>query len=209
MRQPLKTGLVVIVAYLLWTTWMSRSAAVALEPSGYTLTYTMTWGWGMDEKISLSRFGGWWSRHSSEWFSVWDKPYNSGASVYRSADGGSYFFAVGYKLWKFELSSGALTSYCDSKTLPYTSLGTQIATATSYRTVAAIDPGAQSREEYVEPAQQSGPVPASPPDSKYYANLKYLGRFGLVRSGGRGNEVRFVPANHAPEPRLGLFANCG
>jgi hypothetical protein len=208
MRRLVIIALMAIAGYVLWTLWMTRSTTIALEPSGYKLTYTMAWGWGMGEKISFSRFGMF--GNSSEWVPIFDKPYNSGVSLYRSAEGDTYFLSAGLRFFKFEALSGNLTSYCHSDMLTYTTLGTHLSTSKSYKAAdEAIDPGGPNLFSYIEPDQQSGTIPTSPPNSRYYANLKYLGKFGLVRSSGRGNEVRFVPADISSEPRFGLGVNCG
>jgi hypothetical protein len=202
MRRLVVIGLAAIAVYALWTYWTTRSTTIKLGPSGYNLTYTMSWVEGMDEKVSFSSVGGLFPGPSSEWVMILQKPYNSGVVLYRSAEGDTYFLGAGYKFWKFEPSLRTLRSFCNPKMLTYTALGTQL--SQSHESA-----GGQDLFSYIEPDQKGGPVPNTPPDSRYYSGLKYLGKFGLVRSSGRGNEVRFVPADNAPEPSLGLSVNCG
>jgi hypothetical protein len=207
MRQLAIIAMVVIASYTLWTFWMTRSTTIELAPTSYQLTYTIVWGWGMDEKISVSRVRSW-SEDSSEWISIWKKPYNSGASLYRSTDGNTYLIGTGYSVLRFAPALGSLSRDCD-RHLALTGIGEQLLKPKAYEIEKAIDPYGQRLFTYIEPDQKSGAIPVSPPDSKYYANFKYLGKFGLVRSGGRGDEVRFVSADHAPEPRLSLGTGCG
>lgn len=186
---------------------MTRSATVVLEPSRYNLTYTLAWGWGMKERFSIKPAGALISGSSSVWIEIWRKPYNSGVALYRSADGAIYYLGLSYRLFWFQ--DGTLRSSCDRADLPaYTPLGAQLAKAREHQTMETLDPRAEHLFRYIESGQM-GPIPPSPPDSRYYANLKYVGRFGLVRATGRGSEAGFVPADKGPEPRLGLDPSCG
>ncbi|GLK67405.1 hypothetical protein GCM10008179_10430 [Hansschlegelia plantiphila] len=199
----------IAASYVAWGLLMTRSKTVRLEDSGFSLSYMMAWGWGMDERLSLTRRWFDFSGPSSEWLSLWKKPYNSGVAIYRSKENGEYYFGAIYRLFTLDTKSGELRSSCDSEGAPRRSeLGERLAKAERVD-ADRIDPASEHLFRYVERDQSHGEIPASPPDSKYYVDLRYLGRFGLVRSGGRGNEIRFVPPEQASEPRLALETSCG
>jgi hypothetical protein len=161
----------------------------------------------MEEKFSLAPVDALWPGPSSEWLEIWKKPYNSGIAVYLS-EAGAYYFGTYYRIYIFDPSQGTLKASCHPKDVPArTPLATQLEGFS--REDDTIDPGAKQPFSFVEAEHESVSIPTSPPSSRYYANLKYLGRFGLVRSGGRGGKVIFVSAGRAPEPRLGLRINCG
>ncbi|MFT4182927.1 MAG: hypothetical protein QM636_13535 [Rhizobium sp.] len=191
---------------------MTRSAMISLEPTPYNLTYTMAWGWGMEERFSVTQVEALLSGSSSGWIDIWKKPDNSGLTLYRTLDGRTYYLGLSYQLFWFYVPSGTLVASCDKRNIPaYTSLGEQVSKLKDYEAIEALDPGSRHLFQYVE-TDQRGTIPISPPNSRYYADLQYLGRFGLIRSenrGSRGNGVAFAPANMAPEPRLGLDFSCG
>ena len=182
---------------------LTRSVTVPLEGSGYDLTYTVAWGWGMEEKFRLAPAGSSGPDLSSGWREIWDKPYNSGMALYRSQDGATYYLGMSYNVFEFKVSSGNLTVFCDRKGLverfpdaPAEHGGEFVA-------------GAPRLQRYVYERLQPR-IPSAPPDSKFYVNLKYLGKFGVTQSGGwRGDGVSFVPADDTSEPRNGLDGSCG
>jgi len=195
--------------FFIWKAGMTHSAAVNLQPVPYSLTYTMAWGLGMDERFAIRRTGSLWFEQSSGWIELWKKPYNSGLALYRSSNGDAYYLGLTYKLFIFDPSSGALWTSCDTDSIPaYTPLGEQLSRSENYEVQEVLDPKAPHLFEYIE-INQLGAMPASPPKSRYYADLEYLGKFGLIRSRGRGSKVGFTPADRAPEPRLGLDFSCG
>lgn len=203
---------VVCLVYAGWHFAMTRSSAIRLEPAGYELTYSMAWGWGMEERLTLKRFGALWPSQSSEWTEIWKRPYHSGMVVYVGDDGSTYYFGTGYGLHFFQPKSGAYWSTCDKGSIPSrTALGERLSFFGSNAAEEDLDPGAPRLFEYIQANESSGAIPASPPASRYYAGLRYLGRFGLAATNGRGrgDEVRFVPAGTSLEPRLGLQFNCG
>lgn len=209
MRRLIIILVIIVAIYAIWSAVMRRSETVRLEPAGYELSYTIAWGWGIDEKLSLSRIGALLPGLSSEWIEIWKKPYNSGLAVYHS-DGGTYYFGSIYKLFIFEPSQGTLRASCNPHDVPArTPFGTQLSNLGADKADETIDPGGRHLFSYVEADQKNGSIPALPPNSRYYAGLKYLGKFGLVRSGGRGSDIRFVPPSSAPEPRLALEVHCG
>ncbi|KEA06623.1 hypothetical protein CN09_06435 [Rhizobium rhizogenes] len=210
MRRSVAIGLMLICgAYFLWKAQMTRAASISLEPTPYNLTYTMVWGWGMEQRFSITPIGALLSGPSSGWMDIWKEPYNSGLALYRTLDGRTYYLGLSYQLFWFHAPSEALVATCDKRNIPaYTSLGEQISKLTDYKAIEALDPGARHLFQYVE-TDQRGTIPKMPPNSRYYANLQYLGKFGLVGAQGRGDEVGFAPAGKAPEPRLGLDFSCG
>ena len=206
----------VCVVYAVWHTVMTRSTTIPLASTGYELTYSMAWGWGMEERLSLQEPGALWPAQSSKWIEIWERPYNSGMVVYVSDDGQTYYFGTGYSLYFFEPSRSALWTTCDKDDIPKrTPFAERLSQYGSDPANEDVDPGAPRLLQYIQPNEASGTIPTSPLPSRYYAGLRYLGKFGLVapdgrgRGRGRGDEVRFVPAGNSPEPRLGLQVSCG
>ena len=190
----------------------TRSSTVQLTRDGYSLTFKMRWGWGMEESFQFTANNDGWlsSGSSSPWIEILAKPYRSGLAVYVSADNRSYYVGTGYQLFIMETQSGDLQATCSASDVPpYTMLGKQLSNSRTRGEADGINPGGKDLFEYIEPEQLSGKTSTEPPASKYYANIKYLGKFGLVRSGGRGNEIRFVSSDIIPEPRMALNPNCG
>lgn len=149
--------------------------------------------------------------HSSEWNKIWKKPYNSGLAVYRSVAEEIYYLGSEYGVLIFDPTLGTLKRTCNQSDMPKaipSGLPVPAPTSNALKAAAAKD---QSRYlfEYIEVDQMSGDISATPPNSKFYLDLKYLGRFGLVRSDGRGSEVRFVTPETAPEPYWGISKLCG
>jgi hypothetical protein len=188
-----------------WIYNTRRAATVSLEGTGYELRYTMAWGWGMEQKLDVARVRAWRPQTSSAWIETWKRPYNSGAAVYRSEDGNTFYLGTIYNLMVFHPKEGHLLEIYSQDGVPErTTLGTMIKSAASYDTKKSIDPAAQHLFRYVEPEQRTGPIPSDPPMSKYYTGLRYLGRFGLLRAPWRGGPPQFVPAGEEAEPQLAL-----
>ncbi|TBB69186.1 hypothetical protein [Rhizobium ruizarguesonis] len=103
-------GMVCLV-YAAWHVAMTRSTTIRLEPAGYELTYSMAWGWGMEERWTIRKFGALWSSPSSKWTEIWKKPYNSGMVVYASDDGQTYYFGTGYGLHFFQAETRGLLDH--------------------------------------------------------------------------------------------------
>ena len=211
MRSRVIAGLAILGAvYGLWHFAMTRTASTRLPGDTYTLSLAMAWGWGMEERIAIRRIGALWPGPSSGWIELWKRPYNSGLSVYRSTENGTYYLGALYQLYIFEPGSGTLRASCNIEDVPpRTVLGEQLSSRETTASDAQVDPGTVGLFNYIGNDEETGDIPPDPPDSTYYRNLKYLGKFGLVRSEGRGNEVRFVPANRGREPRLSLDIRCG
>ncbi|MGF9563518.1 hypothetical protein [Neorhizobium sp. JUb45] len=215
---PVLVLLLIGAAYAGWRVFLTRSVTIRLEPAGYELTYTMAWDTSMRERVTLSKVGSPFQGASSEWIELWKRPYDSGLSVYRNQDGSRYYLGTVYKLLIFEPASGSLSSHCNPDAAPArTDLGAQLEFYNSHEVRESLDPGGRDLFEYIEEDQVSGAVPDDPPESRYFTGLQYLGRFGLVRppkswpgsGAGRGDEIRFVPAGHAPEPQGSLVSRCG
>lgn len=210
-RVFLLTGAVVFT-YAVWHVTMTRSTTIRLAPAGYDLTYSMAWGLGMKERLTLKKVGALWSSQSSAWTEIWKKPYNSGMVVYLSEDGKTYYFGTGYGLHFFQPEQGEYWTSCHRGNIPkLTPLAERLSLSRSKTVDEDIDPGAPRLFEYLRENESSGVVPDSLPASRYYVGLKYIGKFGLVATTRqrRGDEVRFVPAGSSMEPRLGLQFSCG
>ncbi|WP_434712342.1 hypothetical protein NMA58_03420 [Rhizobium sp. YTUHZ045] len=193
----------VCLVYAAWHAAMVRSTTIRLEPAGYQLTYSVAWGLGMEERFALKKLGAVWPSQSSEWTKIWKKPYNSGMVVYVSDDGKTYYFGTGYRLHFFQPERDAYWTTCHNGSIPKrTPLAERLSFFGSDPADEGIDPGAPRLFEYVRANEASGEIRGSPPASRYYAGLKYLGRFGLVattKGRGRGEEVGFVPAGTSLE----------
>jgi hypothetical protein len=194
---------------------MWRSTTVDIQPQEYSLAYTVAWGMGMDQRLTLERDGSPWAVASTGWIELWDKPYNSGAVVYASEDGQTYLIGTGYKLFFLSPRREVLWTSCNQDVIPKRTLfAERLSIEGRERLDEQIDPGALSVHRFIRVDELAGEVPAAPPQSRYYLGLRYLGRFGIVWpergiEPNRGNEVRFVPASNSPEPRLGLQFSCG
>ncbi len=201
---------VIGLGYFVWHQIMERSATIALQSSDYKLTFTMAWGFGMKERLTLNKAGAPWQSVSSEWIEIWKKPYNSGAVVYASTDGQTYYIGTSYKLGVLVPEKGTFIMTCDNKLIPErTPLGKRLSLYGNAKSDENIAPDASRFPDYIEKNQFSETSPASSPPSKYYVGLLYIGRFGVVRGSGRGSEVSFVTPNNAAEPRVSLYHHCG
>jgi hypothetical protein len=215
MRRAIIGCCVIGLCYFAWQTFTRRSTTVDIQPPEYSIAYTVAWGMGMDQRLTLERDGIPWAVASTGWVELWDKPYNSGAVMYASEDGETYFFGTGYKLFSLSPKSGVLWSSCEQDVIPKrTPFAERLSVEGRERLDEQIDPGALGVHRFIRGDELAGKVPAAPPQSRYYSGLRYLGRFGIVRpepgvDPRRGNEVRFVPAGNSPEPRLGLQFSCG
>jgi len=205
-------GMAILSGGAAWRSAMRSSTTVTLDQTGYELTYTIAWGWGMDERIDLSRAGAWLPGPTSGWEWIWKKPYNSGVVVYRSDDGKTYYLGLTRNLFRFEPATGTLKEVTEIEDRPpFTPLAEKISSMRRHEEIDAADPGAPWFPAAV-PAGFRSVVPTSPPRSRYYRGLSYLGRFGvlLLRDGPlrdgsmRGDGTAFAPADATPEPRLPL-----
>lgn len=170
---------IVCFIYAVWHAAMTRSLTIRLETAGYELTYSMSWGLSMEERLSLRKFGGLWSSPTSEWTDIWKKPYNSGVVVYVSDDGQTYYFGIGYKLDVFQPKQGAYWTTCDSENVPRRTPFAERLSAGGYDAADdEIDANRRQLFEYINADDSSSAVPSLPPPSKYYAGLKYLESFG-------------------------------
>ncbi|MCT7667120.1 hypothetical protein [Shinella kummerowiae] len=185
-----------------------RSITVAVPMEKVDITYSVAWGWGMEERLSIAPEGSLFSSVSTNWEDIWGKPYNSGMTVYRSKDGQFLYIGLSIRLYRYDVEAGTMTAFCHSRdAVAFTPLGQQLA-AVSFTEHEAIDPQRQERLDYVDPVLK-GEISASPPQSRYYSGLEYLGRFGVERAKGRGSDVGFEPSDKVSEPRLGLGGTCG
>lgn len=195
-----------------WNTYSRRSARVEITPD-HALTYTVAWGWGMDQQLTLDQR--WVPRPiaSSEWIAIWKRPYNSGAAIYATEQGERYFIGTTYKMLVVDLAQHRVFSSCDEASIPARTPLAERLLSDGREGYERNDPAGLDLARYILPDIPAGAVPNEPPPSKYYQGLRYLGRFGIVaperRVFSRGNEVRFAPASREPEPRLALQLHCG
>lgn len=194
--------------YLLWQSWETRSATLDLEGSGYKLTYSVVWGMSMHERLSVARAEQPFSGSSSEWLELYKKPYNSGLAVYRTLDGSAYYFGFLYRTIRFDPASGTLKALCEKPAeVGYTDEGARLAQMKDVVLSQQADAGAPRLFDHIDGDWLAAST-GKPVASKYYANLQYLGRFGILDGGLRGTDVGFLPAAR-PEPHLALNAGCG
>ena len=188
-----------------------RSVAVSLGSLDYDVVFTVAWGTGMDQQFTLQRDGAPLSAVSSRWIEIFDKPYNSGATLYVSDDGTTYYLGASYTLLTIVPGKGTLEATCNSEALPKrTPLGDLLLNS-EWDMDEELDPGAPRVNRYVPTEESIAVLPNPAPHSKYYEGVRYIGRFGVTDDDGRGrgSGVGFAPATIAPEPRLGLEFSCG
>lgn len=175
------------------------------------MVFTVAWGMGMDQQFTLRRREAPWSTVSSRWIEIFDKPYNSGGTLYVSDDGKTYFVGAGYTLLTIHPDEGILEATCYAEALPKRTPLAELLLTSDWETDEQLDPGAPRVNTYVPTEEPSAALPDQPPRSRYYEGVRYIGRFGVVgeRGSGRGSGVGFAPAALAPEPRLGLEFSCG
>jgi hypothetical protein len=177
----------------------------------------------MEQRLALKHGMKPWTAASTGWTEILSKPFNSGAVVYANEDAKIYYIGTRFNMVIATLTDGAMHTTCDEEIIPKpTALAEQLLfrgtkSAPFVRNIKweeQIDPGAPQLMTYIPRDAIGGAVPNHPPLSKYYLGLRYLGKFGIVEPGrsheaSRGSEVRFVAAEHSPEPRLGLHFHCG
>jgi hypothetical protein len=203
-------GLIIagVVAYLV-SLYFTRSLTIGLL-QGHRLTFSMRWGWAMHERVNFSHGAVFGFDAHSPWLEIIKKPYDSGLALYRSADGRFYYAGTGYQLIVIDIASGSMRVTCDRGDLPrYTPVGEKLSIAKTPAERESIDPQGVALWEYIEPDQSSAGAAVEKVASKYYADVDYLGKFGLVRSSRRGNEIRFAAPDTVAEPRLALGPSCG
>jgi len=201
MKKAVVVCLLCVGLYLLWQSWATRSETIALDGSGYELTYTVAWGWSMQERVSLAKPGQ--PSSDSDWIELFEKPYNSGVAVYQTADGRAYYLGLLYHTMRFDPASGVLDVLCRKpEEVAYTAEARFAAKDNRLR----ADTGAPSLFEYVD-GDWLGASTGTPVASKYYADLLYLGRFGVLDGNFRGADIGFQPAA-APESQMALDASC-
>lgn len=210
MLRPPTVIFILVSVFLGWSWMMQRSTTVTLQDTDYSLTYRVAWGFGMKERLMLGKTEAPWSLASSQWVEIWKKPYNSGAVLYVSNDGQTFYIGTYYKLGIAMPDSKRLVMTCDKADIPkLTQLGRHISASQDFEQVKIIDPEGQSFPSYIE-ADVPGRTTTGPPTpSKYYIDLQYIGRFGVVRGKSRGKDVRFVSSDNAPEPQMSLNVHCG
>lgn len=117
MRKALIICGILALCLIGWKSYSRRSVSVEIAP-GYALTYTVAWGWGMDQQLTLAQR---WVPHpiaSSEWIEIWKRPYNSGAAVYATEQGDRFFVGTSYRLQIVDISQRKIFSTCDTATIP-------------------------------------------------------------------------------------------
>ncbi|WP_420411872.1 hypothetical protein [Roseibium sp.] len=204
-----------IVAGLLYSCFgptRSHSVTIPLKGTEYEITYSMSWGRSMHQKFKVLPAEAWSiGMLTTVGYELYDKPYNSGVSIYRTADSKEFYFGLGYGAYKFNEADGTMEGGCYKIDLPaHNEFGEKLIKLSGFKEREAFDPSGRGLWNYIEPSQLGENI-TSMPASKYYKNLIYLGRFGLVRSvkPRRGNRVGFVPASKGAEPRFGLDHWCG
>jgi hypothetical protein len=169
----------------------------------------MAWGWGMKERFILRRAGTPWRLSSSPWRKIFEKPYRSGAVVYVSNDNQTYYLGTYHQAGIFELDRKRIRWTCDESVFPkYTHFGEQVSSKGTSGGVTLLDPRAPHFPSFINTSPLSEITPVSPPPSKYYAGVRYLGTFGVLKGRGRGSDVGFVSSEQAREPRFALNTYC-
>jgi hypothetical protein len=168
----------------------TRTVSMPLSDSGVTLTYSLTWGWGMSQKICLSQGSCWpWSTSSSG-SAVWKKPSNANAPVYVTVDGSTFFIGHNWGVWRVRLANGTIESLCNVEQAVESGLSQDDNTSASTRSQIGITASYQ------------------------YKDLLYVGLFSVTPRGpgkfqGRGDGVAFFTPYQVPEDIAGLGGSCG
>lgn len=200
----------VVVFWLFWKISMTRSVSISLVEPRVEVTYEMVWGFGLKQRVSVSAHRLQFFDASSGWIEIYDKNYNSGVSVYRTLGGETLYFGTGYKLYKYQLSSRELQTSCSKNLIPaLNSFGSKLLNSRTENEIQELDPGSIDLWNYLEEGQVGSHLPKESRKSRYYKNVVYEGRFGLVRSRGKFLKVGFAPADKSAEPRFGLHFSCG
>ncbi len=212
MRKAILLIMVVGICIAGWRNLTQRSIAVSLGSSGYEVAFTVAWGTtGMDQQFTLQRQGTTLSAVSSSWIEIFDKPYNSGATLYVSTDGTTYYLGAFYILLTIVPGKGILETTCNKEARPKRTPRGELLLNSEWDVDEKLDPGAPRINTYIPTEESSSALPDPLPPSKYYEGVRYIGRFGVTDDDGRGRRsgVGFAPATVAPEPRLGLEFSCG
>lgn len=211
MRLRILVSAVLAVSLSLYAAWRQlghRTVSIELKPSSHVLTYEMAWDFGMRQRFTLRQAGAIFASTAVPWREISTKPYNSGAALYVSRTMDTYYIADGVRLYSLDRQTGTVTTRCDLADFPRrTRLGRALADLIT--TSPSITSHPEGLFRYIAADEKAGPVPAQPSPSRYYADLLYLGKFGVVEGGRRGQDVRFVPAGHAEEPQLPIQSGCG
>jgi hypothetical protein len=136
-----------------------RSIAVWLGSSGYEVVFTVAWGTGMDQQFTLQRQGTPLSAVSSRWIEIFDKPYNSGATLYVSDDGTTYYLGAFYTLLTIMPGKGTLETTCNGEARPKrTPLG-ELLLNSEWDMDEKLDPGAPRINRYIQTEESSSTLP--------------------------------------------------
>jgi hypothetical protein len=105
--------LVLIGTYKLVSQPAERSASIELGDTGKRLTFSVIWGWGMEQNLSISNASS--DLFETEKEGVWKKPYNAGGPVYRDASGRTYFVFLYSGIFRVDTVSNRIKKLCDRK----------------------------------------------------------------------------------------------
>jgi hypothetical protein len=103
--------LVLIGVYKLSTQRDQRSTSIELGDTGKRLTFSVIWGWGTEQKLSIST--GSTEVFETEYEEVWKKPYNAGGPVYRDASGRTFFVFLHSGIFRVDAVSDRIEKLCD------------------------------------------------------------------------------------------------
>lgn len=211
MRKFIFISVVFVLLYKACSAVLTHSVTVPIENTNYTLEYSMAWHTGMRETLTLLSPG---PRSSilpkTASYEIYDKPYNSGVSVYRSDDARIYYFGFGFGLYRLNVEEDVFEGGCYQIEIPPINEFGKKLRELELTERDQIDPDGRDLWRYIEQDKTGEKVTQVP--SKYYKDLVYLGKFGVIRppnNRGRGEFVGFVPSNKGAEPRFGLSYSCG
>jgi hypothetical protein len=103
--------LLLIGAYKLLTQPAERSASIELGDTGKRLTFSVIWGWGMEQKLVISTGSS--DLFETEKEEVWKKPYNAGGPIYRDASGRTFFVFLYSGIFRVDTVSNRIEKLCD------------------------------------------------------------------------------------------------
>lgn len=95
---------------LAWLYYISKERTVSVPiNNNFDLNFTVIWGWGMDQRVSISQSGKVSAEASQE---IFKKPYSSGGPLFSSKDSSHYYVVLRFGAYDIDVTSGTITHLC-------------------------------------------------------------------------------------------------
>ena len=187
----LLSGAAILACVRWWNAESTRTSTVVFSNPEIHLTYSVAWGSGMHETLVIRngtalhqspKVGGSPEKSHTRSSAIIDKPYHSGALVYRTQDGGHYDIKLGARM-----SWDAFRYAPSSHTVTLLDLCGLIA-------------GAKNSPSLGQPSEKLLGAHVS----HYFPGRIYMGQFRIFfrTPYDRGEGVEFIPAGVEKEPPL-------